>query len=55
MRWVFYSVFEDPWLDGTSLKVRFSNLFDLAENKRATVAEMNKLGWRRTTRHGSGV
>lgn len=35
----------DHLFDGISLKVRFSRLFDLAENKRETVAEMTKLGW----------
>lgn len=35
------------WLNGTLLKVRFSGLFDLAENKMAIVVELNKLGWRK--------
>ncbi|CAJ2635537.1 unnamed protein product [Trifolium pratense] len=35
----------DPWVDGTSLWERFGRLFDLAENKSATVAEMFMHGW----------
>ncbi|MCI58784.1 receptor-like kinase, partial [Trifolium medium] len=33
------------WVDGTPLCERFGRLFDLAENKSATVAEMFSLGW----------
>ncbi|CAJ2644534.1 unnamed protein product [Trifolium pratense] len=35
----------DPWVDGTSLRDRYGRLFDLAENKSATVAEMFMRGW----------
>ncbi|CAJ2656620.1 unnamed protein product [Trifolium pratense] len=35
----------DPWVDGTSLRERFGRLFDLAENKSASVAEMFMQGW----------
>lgn len=35
----------DPWLDGRSLKDSFRSLFELADNKLATVAEMFSLGW----------
>ncbi|GAU44755.1 hypothetical protein TSUD_246480 [Trifolium subterraneum] len=35
----------DPWLGGTPLCERFGRLFDLAETKRRTVAEMFSLGW----------
>ncbi|PNX54624.1 hypothetical protein L195_g048244, partial [Trifolium pratense] len=36
----------DPWVDGTSLRERFGRLFDLAENKSASVADMFMQGWR---------
>lgn len=39
MFWIYH------WLDGRPLKERFSRLFDLAENKRATIVEKNDLGW----------
>ncbi|MCH81729.1 receptor-like kinase, partial [Trifolium medium] len=39
----------DPWVEGTPLCERFRRLFDLAENKSASVAEMFSLGW------GTGV
>lgn len=35
----------DPWLDDSSFDVTFSRIFDLAENKLVTVADMYKLGW----------
>ncbi|GAU49006.1 hypothetical protein TSUD_406770 [Trifolium subterraneum] len=35
----------DPWLVGRSLCERFGRLFDLAENKSCSVAEMFALGW----------
>jgi hypothetical protein len=35
----------DPWLGGFSLRDKFRRLFDLAENKSSTVAEMSSLGW----------
>ncbi|PNX55797.1 receptor-like kinase, partial [Trifolium pratense] len=35
----------DPWVDGTSMQERFGRLFDLAENKSASVAEMFMQGW----------
>ncbi|CAJ2666781.1 unnamed protein product [Trifolium pratense] len=35
----------DPWVDGTSLRERFGRLFDLAENKSASVADMFMQGW----------
>ncbi|PNX58434.1 DNA-directed RNA polymerase, partial [Trifolium pratense] len=35
----------DPWLDGSSLRERFGRLFELAETKSRTVAEMFHLGW----------
>ncbi|GAU37723.1 hypothetical protein TSUD_382160 [Trifolium subterraneum] len=35
----------DPWVDEIPLCVRFGRLFDLAENKLRTVAEMFFLGW----------
>jgi hypothetical protein len=35
----------DPWVEGIPLSERFGRLFDLAETKRYTVAEMFTLGW----------
>ncbi|MCI03757.1 cysteine-rich receptor-like protein kinase, partial [Trifolium medium] len=35
----------DPWLGGSPLCERFRRLFDLAENKSSSVAEMASLGW----------
>ncbi|MCI16836.1 putative non-LTR retroelement reverse transcriptase related protein, partial [Trifolium medium] len=35
----------DHWVDETPLCERFGRLFDLAENKSASVAEMFSLGW----------
>ncbi|MCH99721.1 kinesin-like protein, partial [Trifolium medium] len=35
----------DPWLVDSPLCVRFGRLFELTENKAATVAEMSLLGW----------
>jgi len=34
----------DPWLDEISFNVRYSRLYDLAENKMMTI-DMNALGW----------
>jgi hypothetical protein len=36
----------DPWLGGIPLCERFGRLFDLAETKWGTVAEMYASGWR---------
>ncbi|GAU27449.1 hypothetical protein TSUD_161350 [Trifolium subterraneum] len=36
----------DHWVDGVPLCERFGRLYDLAENKLRTVAEMYSLGWR---------
>ncbi|GAU32997.1 hypothetical protein TSUD_358640 [Trifolium subterraneum] len=44
----------DPWVDGITLCVQFGRLFDLAENKLRTVAEMFSLGWGWMGRRGSG-
>ncbi|GAU22735.1 hypothetical protein TSUD_138600, partial [Trifolium subterraneum] len=35
----------DPWVDGIPLCERFGRLFDLADTKLRTVAEMFSLGW----------
>ncbi|MCH92232.1 beta-glucan-binding protein, partial [Trifolium medium] len=35
----------DLWLGGIPLCVRFRRLFDLAEDKSGTIAEMSSLGW----------
>ncbi|PNX88548.1 receptor-like kinase [Trifolium pratense] len=35
----------DSWLGDSALCVRFGRLFELTENKSATVAEMSLLGW----------
>ncbi|GAU16627.1 hypothetical protein TSUD_325750 [Trifolium subterraneum] len=35
----------DPWVDGTPLCERFGRLYDLAETKSASVAEMSARGW----------
>ncbi|GAU48351.1 hypothetical protein TSUD_267760 [Trifolium subterraneum] len=35
----------DPWVEGIPLCERFGRMFDLAENKGRTVAEMFTLGW----------
>ncbi|CAJ2678024.1 unnamed protein product [Trifolium pratense] len=35
----------DPWVDGISLRERYGRLFDLAENKSASVADMFMRGW----------
>lgn len=40
-----YLFWKDHWLNGIRLKVRFSMLFNLAENKMASFTEMNELGW----------
>jgi len=32
------------WLDGETLKSKFIRLYDLVDNKMATVADMNSLG-----------
>jgi hypothetical protein len=44
----------DPWLEGGTLKNRFSRLFDLSNNKLMTVSDMFLLGWGRVERHGNG-
>ncbi|GAU16150.1 hypothetical protein TSUD_297800 [Trifolium subterraneum] len=36
----------DPWVDEIPLCERFARLYDLAENKLCTMAEMCSLGWR---------
>ncbi|PNX76937.1 cysteine-rich receptor-like protein kinase, partial [Trifolium pratense] len=35
----------DPWLGETPFRERFGRLFDLAETKQCTVAELSSLGW----------
>jgi len=35
----------DVWLEGGALKVRVKRLYDLSENKLATILKMNLLGW----------
>ncbi|KAK2418448.1 hypothetical protein QL285_040641 [Trifolium repens] len=35
----------DPWVDGIPLREQFGRLYDLAETKQRTVAEMSLLGW----------
>ncbi|KAK2433359.1 hypothetical protein QL285_018637 [Trifolium repens] len=35
----------DPWVEGVSLRERFARLYDLAETKQRTVAEMSMSGW----------
>jgi hypothetical protein len=35
----------DPWLGGVSLSVRFSRLFELADDRSCTVLLMSTLGW----------
>jgi hypothetical protein len=40
-----YFFWTDPWLGGISLRKRFMRLFDLAESKSKTVAEMYDIGW----------
>jgi hypothetical protein len=37
----------DRWIEGDTLKSRFSRLFDLSNNKLATVTDMYLLGWGR--------
>lgn len=37
--------FDDPWIDDMVLKSSFKCLFDLADNKMATMAEMYSFGW----------
>jgi hypothetical protein len=37
----------DPWVEGIRLCERFERLFDLAETKSHSVAEMFSLGWGR--------
>ncbi|PNX54400.1 cysteine-rich receptor-like protein kinase [Trifolium pratense] len=44
----------DPWVDESPLCERFGRLFDLAETKRCTVAEMFSLGWGWKGRLGCG-
>jgi hypothetical protein len=35
----------DPWVEGGPLSEQFGRLYDLAETKQRTVAEMSMLGW----------
>ncbi|MCI48435.1 putative non-LTR retroelement reverse transcriptase related protein, partial [Trifolium medium] len=44
----------DPWVDETPLCERFGRLFDLVENKSASVAVMFSLGWGQEGRRGCG-
>ncbi|GAU27676.1 hypothetical protein TSUD_126220 [Trifolium subterraneum] len=45
----------DPWIVGSPLRERFGQLFELAENNSASVAEMFSLGWgAEKGRRGSG-
>jgi len=44
----------DQWIDGVVLRIRFSNIFDLADDKMATVAKMYSLGWGGNVKCGSG-
>lgn len=46
MRWIFYYVLNNYSLNSMPLKEKFGRLFDLAENKGVSVAEMNELRWR---------
>ncbi|PNX57520.1 hypothetical protein L195_g058736, partial [Trifolium pratense] len=44
--WVKYSLLDpDPWLDDSLVRERFGCLFELAETKSRTVANMFDLGW----------
>jgi len=45
----------DPWLDGLPLKGSFRRLYELADNKLATVEDMFSMGWGWMVRRGSGV
>ena len=45
---------EEPWLLDVPLAVSFSRLFELSENKGATVKEMFLLGWGRMGERGGG-
>jgi len=45
---------EDPRLLDVPLAVSFSRLFELSENKGATVKEMFLLGWGRMGERGGG-
>jgi hypothetical protein len=38
-------LWRDPWLDGVLLEASFRRLFELAENKLATIAETKMMGW----------
>ncbi|GAU48381.1 hypothetical protein TSUD_118070, partial [Trifolium subterraneum] len=44
----------DPWVEEIHLCERFGRLFDLAQNKWQTVAEMSSLGWGWIGKRGSG-
>jgi len=44
----------DPWLGGVPLRVWFSHLFELADDKSLTVSLMLTLGGRRVGRRGGG-
>lgn len=35
----------DPWLEGETLCERFNRLFELASNKKVTIAYMVGFGW----------
>jgi hypothetical protein len=43
-----------PWVGGPPLSVRFRRLFNLAENKSSTVADIFSLGWVEGVTHGVG-
>ncbi|PNX62777.1 cytochrome p450 [Trifolium pratense] len=44
----------DPWVDEIPLCQRFERLFELAETKSRTVAEMFASGWGEGARRGCG-
>ncbi|GAU27570.1 hypothetical protein TSUD_30020 [Trifolium subterraneum] len=44
----------DPWVDETHLSERFGRLFDLAETRSCSAAEMASLGWGMARRRGCG-
>lgn len=46
--------FNDPWIDNMVLKSSFKCLFDLADNKMATMAKCTRLGGVRMVRRGGG-
>jgi len=45
----------DNWVGGVPLRDRFPRLFSLAEDRWATVAEMESRGWTERWRWGVGV